>query len=275
MPSQKTKVIAHIFRRRYDAASGTLRERLVTFDDLEEAMREAAPTLSRANVANFWKDLTRGDLNANWPAEVFQAGFTGDGAAGEGIRGAFRFVPVSPVQETPFPAPFGPADALLASPPLVESLSMPLATKALGRRDENWLAQVANRLHVVESHFAHFSPRNVTEVTFLQTGVKLTGGEVDAVYAIREGDASYLVSVEAKGRREPIWPMQVLRAARALAATEIGGTGDGVIPFAIKVVDESLLYTVEFEPVVGDAPTALTKAADGVVQLVPPVQGIR
>jgi len=39
--------------------------------------------------------------------------------------------------------------------------------KALGRRDENWLAQVSARLGVVEAHFARYSQRKVEEISFL------------------------------------------------------------------------------------------------------------
>jgi len=61
---------------------------------------------------------------------------------------------------------------------------MRLDMKALGRRDENWLAQVSARLGVVEAHFARYSQRKVEEISFLQTGLKLGRGEVDSAYSL-------------------------------------------------------------------------------------------
>jgi hypothetical protein len=151
---------------------------------------------------------------------------------------------------------------------------MPVATKALGRRDENWLAQVSARLAVIETHFAIFSSLQIREVTFLQTGLKMRSGEVDIAYRlIDHTDQAWLLSVEAKGRRENIHTPQVLRAAQALAGTEAAAQVVGIIPFALKVIDASTLYTVEFDPLTSGA-TTLRLAAEGVMRLVPEVPGI-
>jgi len=83
----------------------------------------------------------------------------------------------------------------------------------------------------------------------------------------------WLISVEAKGRREDLHQPQVLRAAQAFARSHGVPNIAGVIPFAIKIVGPSLIYTVEFDPV-DKTDTVLTLAAEGVIQLVPDVKGI-
>lgn len=274
MPSKKTDVIRHLFFQRFNEKTAELSADLVTFSDIRRAIGETGANLSTANLANFWKDLTRQNPGRSWPPEVQAAGFAAVDAAGDGEGGVFRFVPLLKGEQVPFPAPLTPAPALLKQALVVQSLSMPVATKGLGRRDESWLAQVSNRLNVVEAHFARFSRREVTEITFLQTGIKLRVGEIDAAYAVEESNASYLLSVEAKGRSEQIWPPQVLRAARALSETTVGRENDGVIPFAIHVVEPSIIHTIEFEPVSTELEGGLVESSQGVIQLVPPVKGI-
>jgi hypothetical protein len=154
---------------------------------------------------------------------------------------------------------------------------MPQAMKALGRRDENWLAQVSARLAVVETFFALFSHRDVREVSFLQTGVKLRRGEVDAAFSITCADGRWLVSGEAKGRGEPLHGPQIARAAFHLqeSAAKKPELQDvrGVVPLGLKIVGPSEIWVVEFEPV-ETADSALVVASQGVMELVPPVAGI-
>jgi hypothetical protein len=152
---------------------------------------------------------------------------------------------------------------------------MPLATKALGRTDENWLAQVGVRLRVVESHFALRSPTAVDEVTFLQTGVKLNLGEVDAAYSLADGADTWLVAVEAKSRRERIHIPQIQRAAAQLLLDARARRQQiaGVIPMAVKVLGPSQLHVVEFDPDAGAGSTG-TVVVDSLIDLRPPVTGI-
>ena len=274
--SNKTKVIERIFRKRFNRADGTLSDPVVTLTDLEAAIRPS-DRLSKGNVANFWKDLTRHDVSQHWPASVLKAGYIGEDAIGEAKRAAFKFVPIEAAVAT-----VGDAISFEASRvPVrdVQSLSMPVATKALGRADENWLAQVAARLSVVETHFALFSSRQVQQVDFLQTGVRLRTGEADVVYSLLDdAGETWLVCAEAKGMNESLHLPQIRRAAAALYASYISKkkvNAAGVIPFGIKVAGTSLIHTVEFEPITGGArEDALVLASEGAVRLVPAVTGV-
>lgn len=275
--SAKTEVIEWIFFNLmgYDPTTGQLDRDVVNFQDVTEGIRTTGAELRMNNPANFWKDLTRGpNAEANWPSSVREARYTGADAIGAGDQACFRFVSLPPGQTTAFLERLVPTDELIQAAHSIQSLSMPLATKALGRTDENWLAQVGSRLGVVETHFAIFSTRSVSEVSFLQTGVKMREGEVDVAYRLLDDlGKTWLLAAEAKGRRERIHEPQVLRAAVQLARTDAAQGTAGVIPFAIKIIGRSLLQTVEFEPV-GPESQELIVAAQGAVRLIPPVRGI-
>lgn len=275
-PSEKPQVIEWIFDQKFDPQTGVMVDPVVTFDDITAAIQATGANLKISNPANFWKDLTRNHAtrDRNWPARVLQAGFTGSDAIGNGDRASFKFVPLLPGQATPF------ADETLVYDPQkvmshrVQSLSMPRAMKALGRRDENWLAQVAVRLNVIEAFFAVFSARNVIEVSFLQTGLKLKQGEVDAAYSVLCDDGLWLVSAEAKGKKEQLHLPQVARAATALGRSSSNlGAIAGVIPFGMKIVGDSKIWVVEFAPVAGSSAIPVP-VAQGVIELSPSVTGI-
>jgi len=282
--SEKTKVIEWLFfNRKYDAGAGVLIDPVVTMDDVEEGITKTGARLKKSNPANFWKDLTRSGatgLNRNWPRRVFEQGFAGGDAIGQSDRAVFMFVDVQAGQDEPFLDKFPFDDDLSVSK--LQSLSMPQAMKALGRPGENWHAQVADRLNVVSSFFALCSPRNVPprsvqEVNFLQTGIKMKDGETDAAFSVLADDGQWLVSAEVKGRTEQFHLPQIARAAHALATTAAKSStlADvvGVIPLGIKVVGRSMLWVVEFEPVVSPD-TPLARVAEGVFELVPHVPGI-
>ncbi|MDR2293851.1 MAG: hypothetical protein LBE05_01390 [Microbacterium sp.] len=285
MASQKTDVIEWIFNQRFDPATRTVSDPVVTMDHIVEGIVQTKSNLSQKNAANFWKDLTRTGkkgLDANWPKPVANLGFGGTDGIGRG--GQFVFVPV-PVGHSAPDYDFAAYDPSLPSTQL-QSLSMPLAMRSLGRPSENWQSQVAARLDVVASYFAFHSPRNVRprsveEVNFLQTGVKVGGtGEIDATFSLIAHDGQWLVSAEVKGRSEQFYLPQIKRAAIKLGEMARSGKSPalagiaGVIPLGIKVVAKSTLWVVEFEPVV-DAKLPLTKAAEGVFRLVPHVPGIQ
>lgn len=285
MPSKKTAVIEHLFFdvKGYTEESG-LPDAVVTLDEVVEAIRhvnlslEAAgkKPLSDNNPANFWKDLTRGGLARYWPPTVFHEGFIGDDAIGMGEKACFRFVPVDEAHPEGFEAPVEPSEEAMSRILTLESLSMPLAMKALGRTDENWLAQVASRLRVIETHFAVVSGFGAVELTFLQTGIKLRRGEVDSAYSLIDQDGGqWLISLEAKGRREQIHKAQVLRAAAGFLsqASTKGLEVVGVLPMAIKVLDRSRLHVVEFTPDTGEGSDGKI-VADSVFDLSPHVPGI-
>lgn len=280
MVSAKTAVIEQLFFTSKAYTSGQLANPVVNFDEINAAIRVLHTQGDRrlkldANRANFWKDITRHDPNTAWPPRVLAAGFTGADAIGRGAGACFMFTPLPPGQTVAFADPLSPSANAIASPILLESVSMPLATKALGRKDENWLAQVGVRLRVIESHFALRSAISADEVTFLQTGVKLGRGEVDAAYSLVDGADTWLVAVEAKGRRERIHVPQVQRAAEQLlrAARARLQSVVGVIPMAVKVLGPSQLHIVEFDPDTGPGSTG-TVVVDSVVELRPTVTGI-
>ncbi|ROS47904.1 hypothetical protein EDF50_3246 [Frigoribacterium sp. PhB24] len=285
VPSAKTEVIEWVFDRRYDPSTGRLSDAIVTMDDISDGIVATNAKLSSSNPANFWKDLTRNGtagLNRNWPQSVFVRGYAGADAIGQGRRAVFTFVGIVAGQAEPF------LEGLLLDDHLpairLQSLSMPQSMKALGRPGENWHAQVADRLNVVSSFFALCSPRNVPprsvhEVNFLQTGIKMRGGETDAAFSLSADDGQWLVSAEVKGRTEQFHTPQIARAAhnlQAMAKSTKGSTlGDltGVIPLGIKVVGPSKLWVIEFTPV-ESADTPLDKVAEGLFELVPHVPGI-
>ncbi|QEO08792.1 hypothetical protein [Protaetiibacter larvae] len=279
MPSEKPQVIEWIFfNRKYDSAARLLRDPIVTFNDIREGIEATGARLSVANPANFWKDLTRSPTpNDNWPTRVFEAGFTGTDAIGAGDQACFAFTPVAEDQTEPFPdiLVFDPHNVV---PLTIQSLSMAQAMKALGRRDENWLAQVTARLFAIETFFAVVSEREVREVSFLQTGVKMRGGESDAVYSVTCDDGVWLLSVEAKGRREPLHLPQIARASYSLFETVTSQGGElsdvvGVIPFGLKIVGDSEVWAVEFAPV-ESADETLTAVSQATFMFTPPVPGI-
>jgi hypothetical protein len=285
VPSAKTQVIEWVFDQRYDPSTGKLSDAIVTMDDISDGIVATGAKLSSSNPANFWKDLTRSGtagLNRNWPGTVFDRGYAGADAIGQMDRAVFTFVEVATGQTGPFLEGLVFDDHL----PVVklQSLSMPQSMKALGRPGENWHAQVADRLNVVSTFFALCSPRNVPprnvhEVNFLQTGIKMRGGETDAAFSLVADDGQWLVSAEVKGRSEQFHPPQIARAAHNLEAVAKSTKGStlgalaGVIPLGIKVVGPSKLWVVEFTPV-ESADTPLAKVTEGVFELVPHVPGI-
>lgn len=275
--SEKTKVIEWIFfHDKYDPSSGQVADTVVTFEDIVKGIDATGAQLSKANPANFWKDLTRNQKtrDSTWPTSVFQAGYTGSDAIGSAERASFRFVPVPTGQTTPFASEELKFDPQIVTEHPLQSLSIPQAMKALGRRDENWLAQVAVRLNLIETFFAVFSPRTTIEASFLQTGLKLGQAEVDAAYSVLCDDGLWLVSAEAKGRNEPLHLPQIARAASSLrrSSNEIGSVA-GVIPFGMKIVGDSEIWAVEFAPV-SSSDEIPTPVAQGLFKLQPGVKGI-
>lgn len=278
MASEKTRVIEWIFfTLKFDEATKTLENPVVTFEDLAKGIEATGAKLSKSNPANFWKDLTRNaHRDSTWPASVFAQGFTGRDAIGKATRASFEFAPITPGQLAPFSAEFLPYNAAEVVTQRLQSLSIPIAMRSLGRRDENWLAQVAVRLNLVESFFALYSERVVREVSFLQTGLKLGQGEVDAAFSVVCDDGTWLLSAEAKGRNEPLHLPQIARAAREFArAAKAIPEVVGVIPFGMKIVGDSLVWCVEFEPVGEDPNTLPVPIAQGAFELLPRVNGIR
>lgn len=178
MASQKTVVVDHL----WDVLNAQGRT-IATFADVREAIEHCnkvhGNTLKKDNPANFMKDLLRGgNASRNWPERLKELRYTGRQITGEDR--IFEFIPYSEGQLEPFPNPFESEGTELEL--IVQSLSMSLATKSLGRLDESWLIQVAVQLKILETHFANLSQAGVVELTHLQTGVKLNRTEIDSLF---------------------------------------------------------------------------------------------
>jgi len=284
LPSRKTRVIEALFSARWDPVTASLGSSVVTLDEVADAIRAnnaAHPKewLNEKNTANFFKDFVRRkkSSNENWPRSVLARGYTGRQITGAGA--CFEFVSLAPGQRFPFPGIVpDPTDDTPRH--RIESASLPLASRRLGRRDEPWLVQVVVRLRVIETHLALYSQWQVVQVDHLQMSVKLGRTEIDALFlAIVNGpdpSREIIVTCEAKGRNDDILEDQVLSQAQAVF-TMPGVTQDIVIPMAVKAVGASALYLVEFGAVKrDDAPSieSLSLASSAVYEFVPPVPGI-
>ncbi|MDR5855858.1 hypothetical protein P9239_18580 [Caballeronia sp. LZ062] len=232
-------------------------------------------TLSEKNPANFMKDIIRGHGASNmWPERLKQLRYGGRQVTGYG--NVFEFVPYEPGQIEPFPNRFGWHKGVWSH--RIQSISMPLATKALGRDDETYLIQVAVKLAVVETHFALRSPLKVIELNHLQIGIKLRLCEVDALFAAsyvdENGDVQQLIiTAEAKKKNQRILEEQVIQQVKA-AFSETNT--DLVVPIAMTSV-ASGIYIAEFKAVRRDELadfTALELAEEASYELCPSVKGI-
>lgn len=285
MPSQKTVVVDQL----WDALNEEGRT-VATFKDVRDAIgscnEKYQNTLKTDNPANFMKDLLRGGhASQNWPDRLKQIRITGRQVTGEDR--IFEFIPYPDGQTEPFPNPFEPAGT---EPEFViQSLSIPLTTKSLGRQDESWLIQVAVQLKVLETHFANLSQVGVAELTHLQTGVKLNRTEIDslflAVVSSAEGSRSNaLVTCEAKQQKDPILESQIVQqVASAYASVKnLDLNIDQIIPVALKSLKgRAAIYVAEFEPWSAAEAQALESerkelvvSCSGVYRLSPPVPGI-
>jgi hypothetical protein len=285
MASKKTIVVEYLWKKLSEE-----QRTVATFDDVGSAIRhcneEFGNDLKADNPANFMKDLLRGgNASKNWPQCLTEIGITGRQLTG-GNR-IFEFVKFSEGQVEPFPNPFelnGEERELI-----IQSLSIPLTTKSLGRLDESWLIQVAVNLRVLETHFANLSKRKVLELNHLQTGIKLNRTEIDSLFlAVIEGEGgellNALVTCEAKQQKDPILGDQIVRqvvsAYQSVKALDLNV--GMIIPIALKAVKgREAIYVVEFEcwlpdeaEVVEESLKDLVVDCSGIYRLVPPVPGI-
>ncbi len=285
MPSYKTRVIEDIFNGRFDPNTRTLANSAVTLDEVASAIsaynKAEGTTHSTNNPANFFKDFirNRNSANRNWPRAVLNAGFT----ARQVTQGnaCFEFITLSKGQIEAFP-PVDFAKPTDETPRYqIESVSLPLASRRLGRKDEPWLIQVITRLRVVESHFSLSSKRMIRQLDLLQMSVKLSGTEIDALFLAQEeiSKGEYqevIVTCEAKQGRDDILEDQILRQAKApFSMKQI--TQDHVIPIAVKCVAPSQIFVVEFaelERATYKSVTSITIASDSLFEIKPPVPGI-
>jgi hypothetical protein len=290
MASDKTVVVERIWQKLKDEGQGRT---VVFFEDVTEAISlcNAADGKNRSvkNPANFMKDLVRKDsASANWPKSLCEQKIGGRQRVG--ANRVFEFEHYVEGQTEPFPNRYYPSDGMEAD--CLQSLSLPLASKALGRKDESWLIQVAVSLFLLEQHFATRSSLAIRELVHLQTGVKLANSEIDGLFrAVIEDDGQrkdVLITCEAKQKGERILEHQIVEqvvaAYRSVKASvppeELALTY--IVPVALKAVgDEGAVYVAEFEPwTPADASTdeehlkELKLASEGLYRLVPPVPGI-
>lgn len=254
--SQKTIVIERIFDVLYDPEKEKLIRSVVTAKDLEDAKRYCNEHLGAtikldSNPFNFMKDIVRGKAAAKiWPDRVRKAGFVGEQLTGGG--NIFEFVPITEGTLDSFDVDFRPTEETVTYP--VQSLSLPLASKALGRTDESWLLQVAVNLRILETHFAVGENRQIeaTELNHLQMDIKLRKVQIDALYlakylpnlSLPKGDA--LITVEAKQGNQRILIEQIARQVRAAFEATCNNI---VIPTAIAAIRNKGMYLVEFKAV--------------------------
>ncbi|HWE46032.1 MAG TPA: hypothetical protein VG407_08380 [Caulobacteraceae bacterium] len=151
--------------------------------------------------------------NDAWPDEIWHAGYTASQRTGGGQ--CFEFV--KSTRDVPFPDDFAPTGKEPVF--IVQTLSLPLATREILRMDEQSLAQVVVKLNVLE-HLLSSAPPDVREgtieLTHLQNNVKLRATEIDALYkvtAIAKGASeSGLMTVEVK-LKDPIIREQIEKQA--------------------------------------------------------------
>ena len=279
MPSQKTRVVEYLFVKYWNEASGSLTKTVMSLDDVANAIRECNKTdgrnLKANNPANFMKDLLRGpNASKNWPKSVAAKGFTAKQRTGEG--NCFEFTLYGPDQTEPFPDEFPVREC--ADCYYVQSISIPLITKSLGRSDESWLIQTAVNLRVVETHFAVAAAFPLLELTHLQMGIKLRRTEIDALFLGRTGDGTnpeaVLVTCEAKQAKDRLIQSQIVNQVQAAFSTTKVGT---VVPIGLRTVRGVGVYLTEFKAVNrAHAPDLeeLTLASDAIYEFRPPVKGI-
>jgi len=279
MASHKTEVVEHLFQKHWDEKSGQLTKTLMSLEDVAQAIRECNELLGRSlsdrNPANFMKDLMRGaNASKNWPTSVAALRYTAVQRTGSGD--VFEFIPYRAGQTEPFPDAF--KVSLDADRYFVQSISLPLVTKSLGRVDETWLVQTAINLRVIETHFSVAAAFPLLELTHLQMGIKLRQTEIDALFLGKAGTEKenfpVLVTCEAKHYNDPIIPQQIINQVQAaFEETEV----TTVVPIGLRAIKDIGFYLTEFEAVKredADTLEELTLASDAIYQLMPAVKGI-
>jgi len=276
--SQKPEVIERIYDLLVDSATGQLTRSIVNNNDVVEAIlwcnQNKGTTLSEKNPANFIKDVIRGHgASGMWPKRLDELKIGGRQVTGDG--NVFEFVPYAEGQTEAFPQLFGYHKGVQEHE--LQSVSMPLASKALGRDDETYLIQVAIKLGLIETHFALYSRLEVIELNHLQIGIKLRLTEVDSMYAATYVDGGerrqLVITVEAKKRRQRILPDQIVRQVKAA----FNETSVGLVAPVALVSANGGIYVAEFVAVRREDSERLENlelATEMLYKLKPPVTGI-
>ena len=251
----------------------------MSLDDVADgirACRDQGVTLSDRNPANFLKDILRGqNASKNWPESVTAKRFTAVQRTGAGE--CFEFIPFAPDQTEAFPEQF--PVRLNADRFVVQSTSIPLVTKSLGRSDETWHIQVAVQLRVIETHFAVAGKYNILELSHLQSGIKLRSTEIDALFLGKSGSADdpepVLLTCEAKQAKDPLIPSQIINQVQA--AFEANSDVQVTVPLGLRAIAGLGFYVVEFEAVRRENSEGLQElvfARDSIIELRPRVKGV-
>lgn len=276
----KSIVFEYMFDSRWDDATKTLTDPLFMLEDVSQAIAacnaQDGKKRSTRNPANFVKDYPRHRIAANkkWPKRIKDAGYKIKQVTGGGK--CFEFVKMLP-GELPFPL-IGNAEK--AERFEAQSLSMPLASRRLGRKEEAWLTQVAVKLHLIESYFSlSNSSRNIIEIDHLQMNAKLNNSEIDSIYRYTEevegGDVYGLILLEAK-MGEDVSPDQLINSLHS-GKTLLDEETKVLLTMAIKAVKGSAVHIMEFEAVTEDSVDATAELAlehEAVLELRPAVPGI-
>lgn len=281
--SQKTIVIEHLFTLRYDPETKTLNNPVVTAEDLQKAKKYCNDYLGAtikldSNPFNFMKDIVRGkSADKIWPQSVKDLGFVGEQVTGDGK--VFEFIPFRP-ESYGFETNYTPSDKTPCFP--VQSLSLPLASKELGRTDESWLLQVAVNLRILETHFAVGDSQqfDALELNHLQMDIKLRKVQIDALFLAKcetndeIPSGSIMITVEAKQGNQRILTEQIARQVRAAFEST---SADVVLPTAIAAIKNKGIYLVEFKAVRRDQAATFNELIfhrDAMYNLLPAVKGI-
>jgi hypothetical protein len=285
--SQKVKVVEYLYKK-----LKSQKRTIATLDDVRDALIYCAKKyglkLKSGNPANFMKDLLRGkNASRNWPESLKRIRIGGRQRVGRGR--ALEFVPYAEGQTDPFDISFSPSEGLQPIP--LESISMPLASKRLGRKDESWLIQVAVQLRVIEHHFATRSTElKIVEISLLQIGVKLGSSEVDALFLATvekpDGERVHtLITCEAKQDRERIGSNQIIGqiVAANRSVTAAGLNIELIVPIAVQAVSKppGCIFVAQFRAwsrkeaeAEEENLNALVLVSEGLYQLSPPVPGV-
>lgn len=276
--SSKTPIIQKLFEERWDSSTESLTEPVVSMADIADVIHDLDIPLSTDNLANFFKDIIRSTRrNVNFPKSVVSAGYTAQQAAGKGDKAVFEFIPLPIGQSNAFPE-LRPSADKMESPITVQSLSLPIEARRLGRADESWLAQAVAELRLIELHLAMHSNHRLVSIAHLMTNLKLGRGEIDSMWRgeIEDEDGEsnpILIPAEMKSRKEELELEQVQRGAHAAeieAERKLNRT-EAVLPMAVKVLPDHLIWVLEFDMNFEDE---LKVASDAVYRPSPPVPGI-
>ena len=137
----KEYVFEKLFNDRWDPNTGKLSKTVVLVSEILQVVQEwneAHPDSEPKEIGNryaFFKDFARNKDSANrrWPASILARGYTARQLTGRGA--SFEFVPLSPGQTIPF-TNVVPPPAPSTETHRIESVSMPLTSRLLGRDDE-------------------------------------------------------------------------------------------------------------------------------------------